>query len=218
MAHRRRAGDAGAIGSLEVWRLRGLAVLSTASPSPACGRSCISCISCWSSQSYLGKLPAKTPVCFLLHDAVGPIGHIGPLGRRLTPLYTTPHRRPAGAFCSSWPWKVWPFGPARSVLWGGNAAPPPSPKHGVRSPPCPTGLRAVRTPCAHARPVPSAVFLCVLCVLCDFQTHWQSFVYLRGPSCSSCQPRRANLPHPPSAPHPSPRRGASVLCSLFSVL
>ena len=62
--------------------------------------SCISCISCWSSQSYLGKLPAKTPVCFLLHDAVGPIGHIGPLGRRLTPLYTTPYRRPAGAFCS----------------------------------------------------------------------------------------------------------------------
>ena len=123
MAHRRRAGDAGAIGSLEVWRLRGLAVLSTASPSPACGRSCISCISCWSSQSYLGKLPAKTPVCFLLHDAVGPIGHIGPLGRRLTPLYTTPHRRPAGAFCSPWPWKVCGFAAARSVLWGGNAAP-----------------------------------------------------------------------------------------------
>ena len=30
---------------------------------------------------------------------------------------------------------------------------------------------------------------------------WQSFVCLRGPSCSSCQPRRAPLPHPSQRPH-----------------
>ena len=43
---------------------------------------------------------------------------------------------------------------------------------------------------------------------------WQScFVYLRGSSCSSCQPRRANLPHSPSG---STRR-ALVARSLFSV-
>ena len=46
---------------------------------------------------------------------------------------------------------------------------------------------------------------------------WQSscaFVVLRAPSC---QPRRANLPHTPSAPPVAPQ-GRSVLCSLFSVL
>ena len=44
----------------------------------------------------------------------------------------------------------------------------------------PTGL----SPYPH--PEPS-------CIFC-------SCVYLRGPSCASCQPRRVNLPHPPSAP------------------
>ena len=74
----------------------------------------------------LTTVPIPCVSCFR-GIAVGPIGHIGPLGRRLTPLYTTPHRRPAGAFCgrgrfvpsglhAPWPWKVCPFGPARSVL------------------------------------------------------------------------------------------------------
>ena len=126
-AHGHVADVPGMQGQLEAWKFRGLeawppcwrsAPRPRRSPSPACGRSCISCISCWSSQSYLGKLPAKTPVCFLLHDAVGPIGHIGPLGRRLTPLYTTSTQRLTVA-----PQGRSVLRSLFSVLWGGNAAP-----------------------------------------------------------------------------------------------
>ena len=44
------------------------------------------------------------------------------------------------------------------------------------------------------------------------------FVHLRGPSCSSCQPRRVNLPHSPCALTRRPLVGRSVLRSPFSVL
>ena len=43
---------------------------------------------------------------------------------------------------------------------------------------------------------------------------WQSFVCLCGPSCSSCQPRRANLP---LLSHRSARRPAGAFRSPFSV-
>ena len=120
----------------------------------------------------------------------------------------------------------------------------PSPKHGVRSPPCP--YRPPGRTCAlcarTARPPAPP-----LCVLCDLKTHWQSACAstppvsvplcllcglcvlrnLRFPSGSpssclfvvlrapSCQPRRANLPHSPNAP--SVARLPRALCSLFSV-
>ena len=52
----------------------------------------------------------------------GDAGDTGDTGARLTPLCTTvspvaPQGR--SVLCSPWPWKVWPFGPARSVLRGG---------------------------------------------------------------------------------------------------
>ena len=83
----------------------------------------------------------------------------------------------------------------------------------------PTQSACASTPPASVSLCPLCAPLCspksafpALCVLCDFQSFWQSFVHLRGPSCSSCQPRRAN---PPQFPHPSIRRPAgalSVLC------
>ena len=52
-------------------------------------------------------------------------------------------------FCFLWPWKVWPFGPARSVLWGA-LAPLPLPGRGTAP---------------HTPPINQS--LCVLRVLCD---------------------------------------------------
>ena len=85
-----------------------------------------------------------------------------------------------------WQGFSWPF----SVLRGGFAA--PSPKHGVRSPPCPSGLRAGRAPYAHARPAPCAVpsTLCpfvVLRVLCDSRAALPNFskLPLLRPACAS---------------------------------
>ena len=83
-----------------------------------------------------------------------------------------------------WPWKVWPFGPARSVFcspFSGAALPPlPLPqsmaceaRHALQAP------RAGRAPCAHARPAPASPFLRVLCVLCDFQNN---LAVLRAPA------------------------------------
>ena len=42
----------------------------------------------------------------------------------LLSLYGGPIRRPAGAFRSPWPWKVWRFAPARSVLRSPGRASP----------------------------------------------------------------------------------------------
>ena len=116
-----------------------------------------------------------------------------------------------------WPWKVWPFGPARSVFcspFSGAALPPlPLPqsmaceaRHALQAP----------GPCVRLSFVSFVSFVisktiwqfCVrqhakICTnLRDLRfPFWQSFVCLRGPSCSSCQPRRAPLPHPSQRPH-----------------
>ena len=59
----------------------------------------------------------------------------------------------------------------------------PLPKRGVRSPPRPTGLRAGRAPCAHARPAPCVVLCVPLWSFVFFANHSGS------PSlCSSVQP------------------------------
>ena len=115
------------------------------------------------------------------------------------------HPSPRRAFCSPWPWKVCRFAPARSVLRspGRPCRPSPFPKAWRAKPAMP--YRPPGRTCAlRARTARPSV---VLCVLCDplrplwMKIHWQSFVYLRGPSCSSCQPRRAPLPHPSQRPH-----------------
>ena len=63
------------------------------------------------------------------------------------------HLSPAcRAFCSPWPWKVWPFGPARSVLRSPGAK-APLPCRGVGQRP---------TPSNHPIP-PITQNLCVLC-------------------------------------------------------
>ena len=84
------------------------------------------------------------------HDAVGRLGRLGPLGRRLPPLCKmvclTPRR---GA-------PVSPESPASPDPGRVHLRCTNSPKHGVRSPPCPIGPRAGRAPCAHARPAPCA--------------------------------------------------------------
>ena len=136
----------------------------------------------------------------------------------------------------------------------------PSPKRGVRSPPC--SLRPPGRTCAlRARTARPCAVLCVLGVLSRgrfgaSRLHalfsvlrarkrpspagaWGSapqppitnflisqspnqlisqfpFVHLRGSLWSSCQPRRVNPPHPPTAPPVA--RLSGVLCSLFSVL
>ena len=102
-----------------------------------------------------------------------------------------PHR-PAGALCSPWPWKVCRFAPARSVLRSPGAK-APFPCRGVGQRPTPSNPNSfsfysigVRQ---HAKNLPKSArsafpSLCVLRVLCDFQSFWQSFVHLRGPLCS----------------------------------
>ena len=145
---------------------------------PACVSSPKSAKICELPKVFLAKRRniCVSPTLAVLDAAVGHIGPIGHIGRRLTPLCTAPFHRPAGAllhllnllnlltrvvgasapfgtsqtcrgcrgkwkfgsldawkfgflvvqlfrlspacraFCSPWPWKVWPFGPARSVL------------------------------------------------------------------------------------------------------
>ena len=66
--------------------------------------------------SLRSQFPPDTTV-FLeasLSLAVGPIGPIGHIGRRLTPPCTT--TLPVARRGVLWPWKVWRFAPARSVL------------------------------------------------------------------------------------------------------
>ena len=76
---------------------------------------------------------SRRPIC-----PIGPIGPTaacsgdagdsGDTGWRLAPLCTTAClSRACRAFCSLWPWKVWPFGPARSVLRGASAPLVPRP-------------------------------------------------------------------------------------------
>ena len=133
-----------------------------------------------------------------------------PYGRRINRWFA---RRPlAGAPASP----ASPESPAVFALPRRVSA--PSPKHGVRSPPCPTGPQAGRAPCAHARPAPASPFLRVLCVLCDFQNNlavlrvpsWFFVFFVSAPQGTS--------PTPSQRPHPSPacralRSPFSVLCS-----
>ena len=90
---------------------------------------------------FLGKPP---------RFAIGRIGPIRPLGRRLPPLCRTVCLTPRrGA-------PVSPESPASPDPGRVHLRCTNSPKHGVRSPPCPIGPRAGRAPCAHARPAPCA--------------------------------------------------------------
>ena len=54
-------------------------------------------------------------------------------------------RRPAGAFCSPWPWKVWRFAPARSVLCSPGAK-APSPCRGVGQRPTHSIIQSAKIP------------------------------------------------------------------------
>ena len=76
-------------------------------------------------------------------------------------------RRPAGALCSPWPWKVCRFAPARSVLRFLGAASSPLPQSmACEARHAPTGPRAGRVPCAHARPAPTPPFVSLCASSC----------------------------------------------------
>ena len=153
----------------------------------------------------MGRKDARTASGSIGRSAASPLTATAALRFAPCRFPRNPTRRPAGAFCSPWPWKVWRFAPARSVLRspGRPCRPSPFPKAWRAKPAMP--YRPPGRTCAlRARTARPSV---VLCVLCDplrplwMKIHWQSFVYLRGPSCSSCQPRRAPLPHPSQRPH-----------------
>ena len=134
-----------------------------------------------------------------------------PYGRRINRWFA---RRPlAGAPASP----ASPESPAVFALPRRVSA--PSPKHGVRSPPCPLrppgpDVRLART---HGPPPPRLSFVSFVSFVIS-KTIWQFCVFLRGSSCSSCQPRRAHRPHPPSGLTHRPLAGRSVFRSPFSVL
>ena len=105
--------------------------------------------------------------------------------------------RACRALCSLWPWKVWRFAPARSVLC--------SP--GRVSAPCPA--------CASTPPV--SVPLCLLCGLCVLRNLRFPcvvlFVSLCGPSCSLCFPEK----HSSFSQRLHLSRACRAFCSPFSV-
>ena len=160
-------------------------------PSRVYARSCISCISCISCWGVLLARPQGVP------PVQGQL-EVWKLGCLEVWLSVHPFHpsRACRAFRSLWPWKVWRFAPARSVLCSPGRVSAPCPVGGSR-PLIGFNLRNRRFP-----------ILAVLLPSC-------SFVVLREPSC---QPRRANLPRPPSALTRRALAARSVLRSLFSVL
>ena len=191
---------------------------------PACVSSPKSAKICELPKVFLAKRRniCVSPTLAVLDAAVGHIGPIGHIGRRLTPLCTAPFHRPAGALLH-----------LLNLLPGvcvARARQRPFPKAWRAKPAMPRqALRAGRAPCAHARPAPCVVFLsrgrfgplglhgvlCVLCVLCDKST---LAVLLRASSWSFVSFVSAPQGKPSTLSqrlHPS--RACRALRSLFSV-
>ena len=158
-----------------------------------------------------GPLCRAHPLCFCrflethLSDAVGPIGHIGPLGRRLTPLCRTVCLTPRRGAPVSPESPAFPE-PGRVRLWRTNSQSVAcEARHAPQTPGRTCALRA-----RMARPpvLPSLCVFVVLCGLCDNRAA-SGFIAAKGGGsgfnlrCSSKLPwsvLRALVRRPPLCP------------------
>ena len=121
----------------------------------------------WKLGLFSTKTPKERKALALHRSAYGlttvPIPCVTVPSWKIELLFMAFPRRPAGALCSPWPWKVCRFAPARSVLRFLGAASSPLPQSmACEARHAPTGPRAGRVPLRTHGPPPALPFFVFL--------------------------------------------------------